>query len=99
MMAACMTCFDRGLNLKEKCVDAGISEETQRTRRHPAGQFAEYRLTEGGDFLVEMGEGGFERFAMVGMSGGSEIVHHAGTRKLKVLAFLFALELFRSFGS
>jgi len=37
MMAACMTCFDPGLNLKEKCVDAESSEETQRTRRHLAG--------------------------------------------------------------
>jgi hypothetical protein len=37
-------------------------------------------LTQIGDFFVEVGEGGFEGLAMVGMSGGSEIVHDADTR-------------------
>jgi len=37
-------------------------------------------LTEVGDFFVEVGEGGFERFAMIRVSGGSEVIHYADTR-------------------
>ncbi len=55
-------------------------------------------LTQIGDFFVEMREGSFERFAMVGMSGGSEVVGDAGARELQILARLFAHELFGSFG-
>ncbi len=39
-----------------------------------------FQLTQIGDFLVEMGEGGFEGLAMVWMSGGSEVVHDADAR-------------------
>lgn len=56
-------------------------------------------LAEVGNFFVEVGEGGFEGFAMVGMSGGGEIVDDAGARELKILARLFAHELFGSFRS
>jgi hypothetical protein len=56
-------------------------------------------LTQIGDFFVEVGEGGFERFAMVGMSGGSEVVGDADARQLKILARFFAHELFWSLGS
>src|SRR6266550_3595382 len=58
-----------------------------------------FRLTQIGDFFVEMGEGGFKGLAMVGMSGGSEVVHDTDTGQLKVLALFFAYELFRSLGS
>jgi len=34
-------------------------------------------LGEGSDFLVEMGEGGFQGFAVIGVGGGGEIVHDA----------------------
>jgi len=44
------------------------------------GQFAECRLAEVGDFFVEVGEGGFERLAVVGMSGGGEVVGDADAR-------------------
>ena len=37
-------------------------------------------LGEVGDFLVEVGEGGFEGFAMVWVSGGSEVVSDARPR-------------------
>ena len=36
------------------------------------------KLAEVGDFFVEVGESGFEGFAVVGMSGGGEIVGDAG---------------------
>jgi len=32
------------------------------------------------DFFVEVGEGGFERFAMLGMSGGLEVIHDSDAR-------------------
>ena len=56
------------------------------------------RLSQIGDFFVEVGEGGFEGFTVVGMSGGGEVVHDADTRELKILDLFFAHKLFRSFG-
>jgi hypothetical protein len=40
----------------------------------------ELKLTQVGDFFVEVGEGGFEGFAMVGVSSGREVVHDSDTR-------------------
>ena len=37
-------------------------------------------LAEVGDFLVEVGEGGFEGFAVLGVSGGREVIHDARAR-------------------
>ena len=44
------------------------------------GELAAFSLAEVGDFFVEVGEGGFEGFAVVGMGGGSEIVGDADAR-------------------
>jgi len=40
------------------------------------------KLTEFGDFFVEMGQGGFERLAVMGIGGTFEVVHNAGPREL-----------------
>jgi len=45
-----------------------------------AGPHRKFQLAEVGDFFVEVGEGGFERLAVVGVSGGSEIVHDVDAR-------------------
>jgi hypothetical protein len=37
-------------------------------------------LAEVGDFFVEVGESGFERFAVVRVRGGGEVVHDTGAR-------------------
>ena len=55
------------------------------------------RLLQIGDFFVEVGEGGFERFAMLGMGGGSKVIHDAGARQLQIVEPLFARDLFRGF--
>jgi len=36
-------------------------------------------LAEVGDFFVEVGQGGFEGFAVVGVGGGGEVIGDAGT--------------------
>lgn len=38
------------------------------------------KLAEGGDFCVEVGEGGFEGFAVLGMGGGSKVVYDTDAR-------------------
>ena len=38
------------------------------------------RLGQIGDFLVEEGEGGFERGAMLGVGGGSKVIHDTNAR-------------------
>ncbi len=37
-------------------------------------------LGEGSDFFVEMGEGGFQGFAVIGVGGGRQIVQDARSR-------------------
>ena len=56
------------------------------------------RLVQFGELFVEVSESGFERLAMVGVSGGFEIMRNASSGELQVLALLFAAELFRAFG-
>jgi hypothetical protein len=56
------------------------------------------RLVQVGELFVEVSESGFERLAMVGVSGGFEVMRNASSGELQVLAFLFAAKLFRAFG-
>jgi len=51
------------------------------------------RLFNFGDFLVEVGEGGLERSAMIGVLGGFEVVDYASARQLQILALFFAPHL------
>jgi hypothetical protein len=51
-------------------------------------------LAEFGDLFVEVGQRGFEGFAMVGVGGAGEIVADAGLGELEILDALFA-ELLR----
>jgi len=44
-----------------------------------------------------MREGSFKGLAVIGISGGFEIVHHAGARKLQAFAFLLAVQLVGAF--
>ena len=44
-----------------------------------------------------MSESGFERFAVVRVRGGLQVVQNARTRKLKALKFLLAVKLRRGF--
>ena len=55
------------------------------------------RSGEVGYFLVEVGEGGFEGFAVVGVGGVGEVVGDAGAGKLKIPDGLFAELLRRGF--
>ncbi len=84
MIDACVTLLRaRAENSKRKAL-------TQRAQRRHRGdtedtetsckELAACSLAEVGDFLVEVGQGGFERFAMVGVGGGSEVVGDAGAR-------------------
>jgi nucleoside-diphosphate-sugar epimerase len=52
-----------------------------------------------GDFFVEVGQGGFERFAVIGVGGGFEVVDDAGAGELKVLADLLLAHFFVRFGA
>ena len=52
------------------------------------------QLGQFGDFLVEMIEGGFERFVVVRIGGVCQIVGDADARELKVFYGLFAVVLF-----
>ena len=47
-------------------------------------------LGEVGDFFVEVGQGSFEGFAVIGVSGATEIVGDAGARELQLLDILLA---------
>ena len=47
-------------------------------------------LAEVGDFLVEMGEGGFQGFAVVGVRGVGEVVDDASAGELEAAEFLLA---------
>jgi len=57
--------------------DGGCGRARMKKRRFRSGKF---RLAEIGDFLVEVGEGGFEGFAMLGVGGGREVIHDARAR-------------------
>ncbi len=79
-MATCVTW------LRERAEDSKRKDLTQRTQRGDAEgaetsctKCASLSLTEVGDFFVEVGESGFEGLAMVGMSGGGEVVGYADT--------------------
>ena len=56
------------------------------------------RLGEVGDFFVEVGQGGFQGFAVIGMRGGGEVVGDAGARELQLLDVLLAELLLGTFG-
>ena len=45
-----------------------------------------------------MGEGGFQRFSMLGMGGGFQVVHDAYARELQIFALLIATKLLGGFG-
>jgi hypothetical protein len=47
-------------------------------------------LPEFGKFFVEVGQGGFERLTMIGISGGLQVVEDARAGQLDTLAFLIA---------
>src|SRR6266851_3436565 len=66
------------------------TEDTKKSRNSSG-------LGEVGDFFVEVGQGGFQGFAVIGMSGGAEIVGDAGSRELQLLDTLFADLLFFGF--
>jgi hypothetical protein len=51
-------------------------------------------LAEFGDFLVEVIEGGFERFFVIRIRGVCEIVGDADSRELQIFDGLFAVTLF-----
>ena len=73
----------------------------RKAQRIPRGHKEERNrsgLGEVGDFFVEVGQGGFEGFAVIGMSGGAEIVGDAGARELQLLDTLLANLLFFGFG-
>jgi hypothetical protein len=53
-------------------------------------QSTQRRLGQVGDFFVEVGEGGFEGFAVIGVGGGGEVVGDAGARELQLLDVLLA---------
>jgi hypothetical protein len=77
---ACLKLFRaRTENPEEKSFNAEGTEETPRTRRRLDENLG-YALAEVGDFFVEVGEGGFQGFAMLGMGGGGEVVYDAGAR-------------------
>jgi hypothetical protein len=48
------------------------------------------RLRKVGDFLVEVGQGGFEGFAVIGVGSGGEVVDDARARELQLLDVLLA---------
>jgi hypothetical protein len=68
-------------SVREKLNTAGTETGARRPLR---------RLGEVGDFFVEMSEGGFERFAVIGVGGGDEVVGDAGARELQLLDVLLA---------
>ena len=72
---ACRIPLMTGKNRKRKAL-------TQRAQRRHRGRGDSWGglLGEVGDFLVEVSKGGFERFAMVGVSSRSEVVRDAGPR-------------------
>src|SRR6266404_8946961 len=51
-----------------------------------------------GDFFVQVGEGGFEGFAVIGVGGGIQVVCDAGARELQLLYVLVAGLLLGTFG-
>ena len=56
------------------------------------------KLGKVGDFLFQVGEGGFEGFAMVGVGGACEVVCDASSRELQLLDILLADLLLGTFG-
>jgi len=56
------------------------------------------KLRKVGDFLVEVGQGGFQRFAVIGVRCGVEIVGDARARQLQLLNILLAKLFLRTFG-
>jgi hypothetical protein len=57
----------------------------------------ERKLAEFGDFLVEMGQGGFQGLAVVGIGGVGQIVADARARELEILDGVLAELLRRAF--
>ena len=56
------------------------------------------RLGERGDFFVEVGQGGFQGFAVIGVGSGGQVVGDAGARELQLLDVLLAELLFGTLG-
>lgn len=56
-------------------------------------------LAKFGEFLIEVGKGGFEGLAVVGVRRGGQIVHDSGAGQLQVFALLVAVNLLGRFGS
>ena len=50
-----------------------------------------------GDFLIEMGQCGFQRLFVIGVSRSCQIVHDSGSRQSQLPDFLLAKLLLRSF--
>jgi hypothetical protein len=61
------------------------TEGAETCARRPLG-----RLGQVGDFFVEMSEGGFKGFAVIGVGGGNQVVGDAGARELQLLDVLLA---------
>jgi len=68
-----------------------VSKRQNRSKRQSRWRI----LIEFREFLIQVAEGGFEGFAMVGVGRGGEIVEDAGTRQLQVFALLIPLNLLR----
>jgi hypothetical protein len=56
------------------------------------------RLGKSSDFFIQVGEGGFQGFAVIGVGGGREVVHDARAREEQVPEVLVALLLLRGLG-
>ena len=76
---------------------AHSTAKKSRARKYGHGNAAPLRQF--GDFLVEVRESGLERFAMIGVRCGFEIVGDPGSGQLQVVSLLFALELFIGLGA
>jgi hypothetical protein len=59
---------------------ARYAENALKAWRHLTEIARFFSLAEVGDFFVEVGEGGFEGFAVIGVSGGGEVVGDSSAR-------------------
>lgn len=66
-------------NSKRKDLTQRAQREGAEVAETTCRYFVAGYLAEVGDFLVEVGESSFEGLAVVGMSGGGEVVHDTGS--------------------
>ena len=70
----------RGSRVQEKKLSPEGTERRHGERGDFLQKYGVFPLAEIGDFFVQMGEGSFEGLAMVGMSGGREVVGDTDAR-------------------